>query len=106
LLDESGPIAEFYFSQGNLVAVNPSTTSDQPYRVFINTQQTAAGNCATYGQLGTVLGSSTNKCAAYNPFGLASFNEDSQLGAMLAFNGSGGFYYCQLTSEVNMVLIR
>ncbi|KAJ2929928.1 hypothetical protein H1R20_g7184, partial [Candolleomyces eurysporus] len=100
VLDGTGPIAEFYFSQGNLVAVNPSTSNSQPYRALINIQQTGAGDCATYGQFGTVLGSSTNKCAAYSPLTLASFNENSQLGATLMFNGTGGFYVCGLTSEV------
>ncbi|KAJ2931059.1 hypothetical protein H1R20_g6032, partial [Candolleomyces eurysporus] len=100
VLTGTGPIADFYYSQGNLVAVNPSTSHSQPYRALINIQQTGAGDCATYGQFGTVLGSSTNKCAVYSPFTLVSFNENAQLGAMLTFNGTGGFYVCGFTSEV------
>ncbi|RXW18115.1 hypothetical protein EST38_g7739 [Candolleomyces aberdarensis] len=101
VLTGTGPIAAFYFSQGDLLAVNPSTSNSQPYRALINTQQTSAGDCATYGQFGTVLGSSTNKCATYRPFSLTSFPENAQLGAMLTFNGTdGAFYCCPMTPEV------
>jgi hypothetical protein len=103
ILTGNGPIAKFYFAGGQFVAVDPSG-STQPYRGLVNTQQTGTGTCATYGQFGTVWGSSTNKCASYNTFGLQSNSENSQLGARLVFNWVGGFYVCGSQKEVGVSL--
>ncbi|KAJ2912922.1 hypothetical protein MD484_g7487, partial [Candolleomyces efflorescens] len=99
ILTGTGPIAKFYFAGGQLVALDPQS-SGQPYRALVNTQQTGTGTCASYGQFGTVYGSSSNKCASYNTFGLQSNSENSQLGARLTFNWVGEFYVCGTDKEV------
>ncbi|KAF6746923.1 hypothetical protein DFP72DRAFT_921571 [Ephemerocybe angulata] len=101
ILTGTGPIAKFYFKQGQLVAVDPvSGPSGQAYRALVNTQQSGTGTCATFGQFGTVFGSSSNKCASYSTFGLQSNSENSQLGAHIVFNWTGGFYVCGAQKEV------
>jgi hypothetical protein len=57
--------------------------------------------CSSYGQLGFVEGSSSNKCAKYNTFNIQSDPENSQLGARLTFNFVGGFYSCGSGQDVS-----
>lgn len=88
----SSPPAQFYFSQGSLYALS-SSTSTSPYRVLLSLSPSSTG-CTTYGGLGFVQGSSSNKCASYSGFQIQSNNENSQLGAQLVVNFQGGFYEC------------
>ncbi|RXW22504.1 hypothetical protein EST38_g3345 [Candolleomyces aberdarensis] len=80
-------------------AINALRVPNNDIPLF-NLVATGCDSCGTDYKFGTVLGSSTNKCAAYSPFTPSSFNENAQLGAMLTFNGTGGLYVCGLTSEV------
>lgn len=87
----SGSFPKWYFWQGNLVVVAPDGGST-PWRPFINTIP-AANGCSKSGPLGFTLGS-TNKCAKYGNFQIQSFGENSQLGAKLVVDYTGGFYAC------------
>ena len=86
----SSPPAQFYFSQGSLYALSSSTS---PYRVLISLSPSSTG-CTTYGGLGFVQDSSSNKCASYSGFQIQSNGQNSQLGAQLVVNFQGGFYEC------------
>lgn len=101
ILTGNGPIAKFFFQSGRLVALNPTDPqgSTHAWVPIINTSLTANG-CATFGQLGLIYGGSTNKCASYNTFGLQSNEENSQLGAHLVFNWTGGLHVCGAEKEV------
>ncbi|KAH6906052.1 hypothetical protein BKA70DRAFT_451415 [Coprinopsis sp. MPI-PUGE-AT-0042] len=101
ILTGTGPIAKFFFQSGRLVALDPTNPqgSTNAWRALINTPLTGNG-CSTNGQLGTVMGSSSNKCAKYATFGLQSNSENSQLGARLVFDWTGGFYICGTNKEV------
>uniref|UniRef100_A0A8H7XP81 Uncharacterized protein n=1 Tax=Psilocybe cubensis TaxID=181762 RepID=A0A8H7XP81_PSICU len=94
----SGTPARFYFYQGELAVHDPDDSSF-PYRLLINTIP-AAGGCTNFGALHFVQGTSTNKCASYESFQLQSNQQDSQLGAELVFNFTGGFYVCNSGAEV------
>lgn len=98
-LTGSGPIGQFYFSQGKLVAVPPpgSSTIQKP---LIGAIPSSAG-CTTYGPLGFTQGSSSDKCAKYESFYIQS---ESQLGAQLSFNLLGGFYACGSNQDVSRLL--
>lgn len=50
--------------------------------------------CSTYGPLGFVQGSSTNKCSLVDTFQIQSNTEDTKLGSKLVFNFVGEFYAC------------
>jgi len=97
-LTGTGPIGEFYFFQGKLVAApRPGETATQ--RPLIGSIP-SSGGCSTYGPLGFTGGSSSDKCAQYNTFSIQSNGENSQLGAKLAFNSVGGFYACGSGQDV------
>lgn len=91
-----GPIGVFYFVNGVLTAAPASSTSSTQ-KALIGPVLGSTG-CSIYGSLGftTTSGSSSNKCALYNPFTIQSNQENSQMGAQLVFNGTtgGGFYAC------------
>ncbi|KAF8641746.1 hypothetical protein AX16_009823 [Volvariella volvacea WC 439] len=89
-LTGSQPPAIFYFKQGRLVAT-PSQGGPE-FRPLIDSPP--MGACATYGALGFVQGTSTNKCARYDSFYIQSNPENAQLGARLTFNWQGAFYAC------------
>ncbi|KAF9451175.1 hypothetical protein P691DRAFT_663774 [Macrolepiota fuliginosa MF-IS2] len=94
----SGPFPKWYFWQGSLVIVDPSGGSN-PWRPLINTSLTGNG-CSKSGALSFVLGSSTNKCAKYGSFQIQSFSENSQLGAKLVVDYTGGFYACGSNKDI------
>lgn len=96
----SGTPALFYFYQGQLTVYDPNGNSF-PYRPLINTVPAASG-CSNFGALQFVQGTSTNKCASYSSFQLQSNQQDSQLGAELVFNFTGGFYACNGGAEVSL----
>ncbi|EAU82393.1 hypothetical protein CC1G_06703 [Coprinopsis cinerea okayama7 len=101
VLTGTGPIAKYYFRQGQLVALDPNYPDGTlNWRPLVNTLQTGTATCATYGQFSNVLGASTNKCASYNSFYLEANPENSQLGSRLTFNWQGGFYVCGTAKEV------
>ncbi len=77
----------------------PGSTSTQ--RANIGAILGSTG-CSTYGQLGFVTGSSSDKCAKYNSFQIQSDTENSQLGAQLTFNYVGGFYACGSGKDVGV----
>jgi len=89
-LTGSGPIGQFYFFQGNFVALDSTESSTD--RGLIGAVPESSG-CTAYGPLG-FSSSSSDKCAIYNGFELQSDTENSQLGAALVFNFVGGFYAC------------
>lgn len=60
-------------------------------------------DCTTYGQLG-FAGSTSDKCALRDTFGIQSNTENSQLGAKLVFNSVGGFYACGSGLDVSFLL--
>lgn len=98
-LTGSGPIGQFFFYQGSLTAApRPSSTVNQ--RPLIGSVLGSTG-CSTYGSLGFTEGSSSNKCARYTTFSIQSNQENSQLGAKLAFNSVGGFYACGSGQDVS-----
>ncbi|EDR03468.1 GPI-anchored small secreted protein [Laccaria bicolor S238N-H82] len=97
----SSPPAQFYFSQGSLYALS-SPTSSPPYRVLLSLSPISTG-CTTYGGLGFVQGSSSNKCASYSGFQIQSNTQNSQLGAQLVVNFQGGFYECSGSTVVYKV---
>ncbi|KXN88393.1 hypothetical protein AN958_07375 [Leucoagaricus sp. SymC.cos] len=97
-LTGTGPIGQFYFYQGKLVAApRPGSTSTQ--RPLIGSVLSPTG-CTAYGSLGFAEGSSTNKCARYDSFYIQSDPENAQLGAKLTFNFVGGFYACGGNQDV------
>lgn len=100
LYGSSSP-ALFYFSQGSLYALS-SPTSSPPYRVLLSLSPISTG-CTTYGGLGFVQGSSSNKCASYSGFQIQSNTQNSQLGAQLVVNFQGGFYECSGSTVVYKV---
>ncbi|PFH53609.1 hypothetical protein AMATHDRAFT_137375 [Amanita thiersii Skay4041] len=87
-----GPIGQFYFFQGNLIAA-PAAGLTSTQCPFINSVLGSTG-CSTYGSLNFFVGSSSNKCARYTSFQIQSNSENSQLGAKLVFNYVGNFYAC------------
>ncbi|KAF8884658.1 hypothetical protein BD779DRAFT_1442999 [Infundibulicybe gibba] len=99
-LTGSGPIGQFYFKQGQFVAVNPDDpTQSSVLNTLISGRPVGAG-CTTAGALVFVQGSSTNKCARSDqPFSLHSDPENSQLGASLTLD-PGSFYACGPEQEV------
>jgi len=98
-LTGSGPIGQFYFQSGKLVALDPAGTSNN-YRTLIGSVLGSTG-CSTYGALGFTQGSSSNKCARYDTFQIQSNTENSQLGAKMVFNYEGGFYACTASKDVS-----
>ena len=60
--------------------------------------------CSTYGQLG-FAGSTSDKCALRDTFGIQSNTENSQLGAKLVFNSVGGFYACGSGLDVSFLFV-
>ncbi|KAF9037700.1 GPI-anchored small secreted protein [Panaeolus papilionaceus] len=88
----SGPIGKFYFYQGQLTAVDPNG-STFTYRPNIGRVLGSTG-CSTYGNLGFVQGSSSNKCAKYDGFQIQADPENSQLGSRLTVDFTGAFYSC------------
>ncbi|KAF8162644.1 hypothetical protein B0H34DRAFT_692346 [Crassisporium funariophilum] len=97
-LSGDGTYAQFYFYQGALTVYDPNGNAS-PFRPLIDAHQDADG-CQKYGAFGIVQGSSTNKCASYTTFQIASNSENSQLGAELVFNYLGGFYSCGSGAEI------
>ncbi|KAF8800740.1 hypothetical protein BYT27DRAFT_7015024, partial [Phlegmacium glaucopus] len=97
-LTGSGPIGQYYFYQGHLVASDPAGTSST-YRPVIGAIPLSTG-CTTYGSFGFVQGSSSDKCALYDSFQIQSNTQNSQLGAKLVFNYVGGFYACGSGQDV------
>ncbi|KAF8804921.1 hypothetical protein BYT27DRAFT_7225108 [Phlegmacium glaucopus] len=97
-LTGSGPIGQYYFFQGRLTVLDPAGTT-YTYRPVIDAVSVSA-DCSTYGSLGFVQGSSTDKCALYDSFHIQSDTENSQLGAKLVFNFAGGFYVCGSSHDV------
>ncbi|KIM36401.1 hypothetical protein M413DRAFT_449124 [Hebeloma cylindrosporum] len=90
-LTGSGPIGVYYFYQGKFVGAQISTPAlSSP--ALIGAIPISSG-CSTYGPLG-FAGSSSDKCAIRDTFGIQSNTENSQLGAKLVFNSVGGFYAC------------
>lgn len=95
-----GPIGQFYFFQGRLTALDPSSnTNPSPYHPQISTILGSTG-CSTYGPLGFIQQSSSNKCSRFDTFQLQSNTENGQLGARLVFNFIGGFYACGTGRDV------
>ncbi|KAF8326939.1 hypothetical protein F5887DRAFT_1164314 [Amanita rubescens] len=97
-LTGNGPIGVFYFFQGRLTASSPSGDTNTQ-RPLISGDPVSTG-CTTYGPLGFVQGSSTNKCALFDAFQIQPDTENSQLGAGLTFNYVGGFYACGSGQDV------
>ena len=97
-LSGSGSIGQFYFFQGNLVALD--STQSSTVRGNIGAIPVSSG-CSTYGQLGFSASSSDN-CAVFDTFNIQSNAEDSQLGAQLVFNFAGGFYACGSGQDVSV----
>ncbi|KAH9475100.1 hypothetical protein JR316_0012211 [Psilocybe cubensis] len=98
-LTGTGPIGQFYFTQGRLTALNPAGSTSQTYMPVLASQLGSSG-CSTYGQLGFVMGASAFRCARYDGFQIQSNIENSQLGAHLVINYVGGFYACGVGQEV------
>ncbi|PPQ74061.1 hypothetical protein CVT25_001988, partial [Psilocybe cyanescens] len=92
-LTGTGPIGQFYFTQGRLTALDPAGSTSVTYMPVLGSVLGPTG-CSTYGQLGFVQGASSNKCARYDGFQIQSNTENSQLGAQLTLNYVGGFYAC------------
>jgi len=82
-------------------AVNPPNTAFL-YRPNIGSVLGSTG-CSTYGPLGFVQGSSSNKCARYETFQYQANPENSQLGSRLVFNWVGGFYSCGSGKDVSAI---
>lgn len=99
-LTGSGPIGQFYFSQGTLYTLPQQPNSISPQRALIGSILGSTG-CSNYGSLGFTEGSSSNKCARYNTFNIQSNQENSQLGARLSFNFVGQFYACGSGEDVS-----
>ncbi|KAF8345105.1 hypothetical protein F5887DRAFT_229733 [Amanita rubescens] len=99
-LTGSGPIGVFYFYQGVLTAA-PAPGSTATQRALIGAVP-LSGGCSTYGQLGFVVGSSSDECALYNTFSIQSDTESSLLGSQLSFNSVGGFYACGSGQDVGV----
>ncbi|KAJ3566654.1 hypothetical protein NP233_g6863 [Leucocoprinus birnbaumii] len=91
-LTGSGPIGQFYFYQGQLVAAGSTPAGALIAAIPLS-------SCTTYGQLGFSV-SNTDKCAQRNTFAIQSDSENSQLGAKLSFNFVGGFYSCGSGQDV------
>ncbi|KDR71543.1 hypothetical protein GALMADRAFT_102529 [Galerina marginata CBS 339.88] len=96
-LTGTAAIGKFYFYQGRLTAQDPAGITT--YRPLIGSVLGSTG-CSTYGSLGFVQGSSSDKCARYDGFQIQSNTENSQLGAMLVVNYVGGFYACGSGQDV------
>ena len=90
-LTGTSPIGVYYFIGGVLTAA-PDSTSSIPQRALIG--PVPGSTCSAYGALGFTSGSSSDKCVLYNPFTIQSNTQNSQLGAKLVFNATGGFYAC------------
>ncbi|KAG8969906.1 hypothetical protein FRC03_000152 [Tulasnella sp. 419] len=87
----SGTMGKFYFDGGKLRAdgINPPF----PPMGYISLIY-GGTSCGPNGPLNFLTGSSSNKCATSTGFSLASYNQNSQLGAQLVFNNAGTFYAC------------
>jgi hypothetical protein len=103
-LQDVGPTfpAQNYFYQGHL-RCSLDRTGDPNYRAYINTGFTNTGSCATYGKLGYLQGSTTNKCATYPNFQLQANQQNAQLGSRLTVNHVGGFFACGPDEEVRIL---
>ncbi|PPQ84418.1 hypothetical protein CVT24_009815 [Panaeolus cyanescens] len=97
-LKGTGPIGQFYFYQGHLVALDPNG-STSTYRPNIGRVLGSTG-CSTYGNLGFVQGSSSNKCAKYDGFQIQVDPENGQLGSRLTVDFTGAFYSCGAGEDV------
>ena len=89
----------YYFTGGVLTAA-PDSTTTSTQRALIG--PVFSSGCTAYGALGFTSGSSSNKCVLYNPFTIQSDTENSQLGAELVFDGTGGFYACGSGQDVSV----
>ncbi|KAJ2920057.1 hypothetical protein MD484_g290, partial [Candolleomyces efflorescens] len=100
-LQDNGPKfpAQNYFQQGHL-RCSLDRTGDPNYRAYIDTGFTGTGSCATFGKLGYLEGSTTNKCATYPKFQLQANKENAQLGSRLTINHVGGFFACGPDEEI------
>lgn len=94
LLSGTNPLAKFYTESPSSLLVQPasSTTGVPNPRSYIDFPYPS---CGPGGNLVLVTGSTTNKCAASQPFAF------SGSGGSLSFGAQGGFYVCGMDQHVS-----
>ncbi|KAG8962669.1 hypothetical protein FRC03_003922 [Tulasnella sp. 419] len=88
----TGTPGKFFLENGGLKV--DATTMPVAY---IDAPSSGSSGCGTDGQFKFIYGhggGTTNKCAKFTQFGLQSYHLNSQLGAKLVHNWTGGFYAC------------